>query len=133
LIFFGKYRLIWEKIDLVGKNSVFLWKKSDKRGQVGADFFLPRSLSLTYTSGNNPIFIKIQLLEKLISARLSCIISYHHFAPVGWGSKQHRFDPTVWKTCPRKFMELQSRNMLKLHHQWMEFPHFCFCFDENYT
>jgi hypothetical protein len=42
--------------------------------------------------------------------------------------KQLRFDPSVWKTCMRLLMELQSRNMLKLLHQWMEFPHFYFLF-----
>jgi hypothetical protein len=38
--------------------------------------------------------------------------------------KQLKFNPTVWKTCLRSLMEAQSRNMLKLLHQRMEFPHF---------
>jgi hypothetical protein len=38
--------------------------------------------------------------------------------------KQLRFDRTFWKTCQRLLMELQSRNMLKLLHHWMESPHF---------
>jgi hypothetical protein len=41
--------------------------------------------------------------------------------------KQLIFDPTVWKTyIIRLLMEFQSRNMLKLLHQWMEFPYFFF-------
>jgi hypothetical protein len=38
--------------------------------------------------------------------------------------KQPQFDLTVWKTCLRLLIELQSRNMLKLLYQWMEFPNF---------
>jgi hypothetical protein len=38
--------------------------------------------------------------------------------------KQHKFDPTVWKTCLRLLMEDQSKIMLKLIHKRMEFPNF---------
>jgi hypothetical protein len=38
--------------------------------------------------------------------------------------KQLRFDPTVWKTCLRLLMDVQSINMLKFLHLRMEFLHF---------
>jgi hypothetical protein len=48
--------------------------------------------------------------------------------PVSLGSpifiKQLKFDPTVWKTVLRLFMEVQLTNMLKPLHKRIEFFHF---------